>query len=75
LTTTSSAAGAAHDATVSAVSNDRVGKVVTLCLRAMSGSMAAGLTNADTICPTEVLDLLGVDYGPGSVHAEKFEKE
>ncbi len=75
MTATSSAAGAAHNATVSSVSNDRVGKVVRLCLGSMSGSAAGGLTNADTIAPTDVLDLLGVDYGPGSVHAEQFSKE
>ena len=75
MTGASSSAGAAHNATVSSVSNDRVGKVVRLCLGSMSGSVAAGLTNADTICPTDVLDLLGVDYGPGSVHAEQFSKE
>lgn len=75
MTGTSSAAGAAHNATVSTVSNDRVGKVVRLCLGAMSGSLTAGLADADTVSPSQVLDLLGVDYGPGSVHAEQFSKE
>jgi hypothetical protein len=79
---TSSASAAAHNPTVVCVPREvaearqRIKAVVDLCLGSMSQRTSrSGLSDADTIWPTEVLDVLGIDYGPGSELASRPEEE
>jgi hypothetical protein len=76
-----SVAAAAHNPTVVCVPREvaearkKIEAVVQLCLGGMSRTYEEGLTNADTIWPTDVLDALGIDYGPGSELASRPEEE
>lgn len=73
----SSVAAAAHNPTVVCVPREvaearqKIEAVVKLCRGSMSAPSAAGIVDADTIWPTEVLDALGIDYGPGSELASR----
>jgi hypothetical protein len=54
----------------------RLNDVVELCVNSMSARPnLAGIVDADTIWPTEILDILGVDYGPGSDLASQPDEE
>lgn len=70
--TVSAAGGSAHNPSVKTEPLEltelrrRVNAVVDLCLGGMSGPSGGGLVDADTVWPTQVLEALGVDYGPGS---------
>lgn len=71
--TGTSVGGSAHNPTIKITPREltelrsKVDAVIGLCLDSMSARPnAAGIVDADTIWPTQVLDLLGVDYGPGS---------
>ena len=77
-----SVAASAHNPTVVCVPRaaglqQKIDAVVELCLGSMTvpGPLNAGIVDADTIWPTEVLDLLGVDYGPGSELASRQKEE
>jgi hypothetical protein len=75
------AGGAAHNPAVTTAPREltelraRVSALKSLCLRSMSLAPDQGLTNADTVWPTEVLDALGIYYGPGSDLAAQELKE
>lgn len=80
--TSSTAGGSAHGATIRTEPFEftelrrRIGAVVDLCLEGLSARPnVTGIVNIDTIWPTDVLDALGVDYGPGSELALRLEKE
>lgn len=80
--TTPVAGGTAHNPTIKTDPRElielrqKVRAVVEFCLENMSGPTSqGGLTNADTIEPTAVLDFLGVDYGPGSDLASQSDEE
>jgi hypothetical protein len=80
--TISSAGGTAHDPMIRTESRElielrrRLDAVIELCVYNMSARPnAAGIVNADTIWPTDVLDILGVDYGPGSDLASRTEED
>jgi len=77
-----SVAAAAHNPTVVCVPREvaelrrRLDAVIELCLGSMSARPnLAGIVDADSIWPTDVLDALGVDYGPGSELASRPEEE
>lgn len=77
-----SASAAAHNPTVVCVPREvaelrrRLDAVIKLCVDNMSARPnSAGIVDADTIWPTDVLDALGVDYGPGSELASRPEEE
>jgi hypothetical protein len=59
-----------------AEARQKIEAVVQLCLGSMSQrTPRSGLSDADTIWPTDVLDALGIDYGPGSELASRPEEE
>lgn len=70
--TTSGAGASAHNPTVRTSSSktapmrDRIQKLIELCAREMTKTSNGGLTDADTIWPSKILDILGIEYGPGS---------
>lgn len=78
-----SVAASAHNPTVMCVPREvtelrrKIDAVVEFCLGSMTvpGPLNAGIVDADTIWPTEVLDLLGIDYGPGSELASRQKEE
>lgn len=80
--TGASVGGAAHNPTIAVVPGEltelrrRVDQLVELCLGSMSARPnRAGIVDADMIWPTQVLDILGVDYGPGSDLASQSDEE
>lgn len=80
--TISTASGTAHNPTIKTEPREltelrqKVKAVVELCFGNMSARPnLAGIVDADTIWPTEVLDILGVDYGPGSDLASQPDEE
>jgi hypothetical protein len=80
--TGSSTGGTAHNPMIKTEPGEltelrrRVHAVIELCLGSMSARPnSAGIVDADTIWPTDVLDILGVDYGPGSDLASQSDEE
>lgn len=53
----------------------KIQAVVDLCLDSMTITPTECLTNTDTIAPTDVLEALGIEYGPGSGLAARVRKE
>ena len=59
-----------------AVLRGKVGELVELCLGGMPmRPNRAGIVDVNTIWPTQVLDILGIDYGPGSDLASQSDEE
>lgn len=76
------ARAAAHNPTIKTEPREltelrqKVDQLVELCLGGMSvRPNLAGIVDADTIWPTQVLDILGIDYGPGSDLASQSDEE